>query len=151
MTPVGDPSKLLERRPDIAAANGNIGVYGAALYPTLTLAGASGGETLGAASAAMAGYWAAALLPLLDGGRRHADAADQLDDRRYAEGAADHLEVVTAQIAELEARRAGLQIRTQRLVAAIDLVRALGGDWITAARKSAAGAASNPSARGAGL
>jgi NodT family efflux transporter outer membrane factor (OMF) lipoprotein len=191
--PVSAPSELLQRRPDIAAAerrvkeaNANVGVARAALYPTVTLSGAGGFETLGEAAHAAAGYWAAgpafAVLPLFDGGRRHAEVArarsafdeaaatyrqtvldafrqvedelsltnrlalaearqqeavdaavatDKLSTQRYTEGAADYLEVVTAQTAELQARQADVAIRTQRLVASIDLVRALGGGWTT--------------------
>ncbi|WP_158915754.1 efflux transporter outer membrane subunit [Caulobacter sp. S45] len=192
--PVEAPSSLLQRRPDIASAerrvaeaNANIGVFRAALYPTVTLAGAGGYESIGSALHAAAGYWAvgpaSVSLPLFDGGRRHADvvraravfaetsanyrqtvldAFQQVEDqltlanrlasaearqqeavdaavqtdglatRRYVEGASDYLEVVTAQTAELQARQADIQIRTQRLVASIDLVRALGGGWTTA-------------------
>ncbi len=54
---------------------------------------------------------------------------DQLAPRLYAEGAADYLDVVTAQTAELQVRRAYPRIRTQRLIAGIDLMRALRGGW----------------------
>jgi NodT family efflux transporter outer membrane factor (OMF) lipoprotein len=192
--PVEAPSSLLQRRPDIAAAerrvaaaNATIGVYRAALYPTVVLGGSGGYEAIGSALHAAAGYWAvgpASLsLPLFDGGRRHEDvvraraafteaAADyrqtvldafrQVEDelvlanrlavaearqqeavdaavqttdlakRLYVEGASGYIEVVTAQTAELQAQQSDIQIRTQRLVASIDLVRALGGGWTPA-------------------
>jgi len=40
--PPGLPSQLLERRPDIAAANEQIGIAKAAFFPTVTLTGAAG-------------------------------------------------------------------------------------------------------------
>ncbi len=82
--PAGLPSALLERRPDVrsaeqglVAANAQIGVAKAALFPTLSLTG-----VLGAQSAAFsnllsggAGIWSlgyALSLPIFDAGRREA-------------------------------------------------------------------------------
>ncbi len=186
--PVDAPSTLLQRRPDIAAAerrvyaaNARIGIAQAARFPSLTLAATIGTEDYVGKTG---GYWAlgpiAANLPVFDGGARKAgvasaraefdqaaagyrqtvlsafqDVADQLTlanrlavagDRedeavqaaartnqlatvQYKEGAASYLDVVTAQTAELDARRAALNIATSRRLAAVDLIRALGGGW----------------------
>jgi NodT family efflux transporter outer membrane factor (OMF) lipoprotein len=82
--PVSVPSELLERRPDIAAAerrvasaNAQIGVAKSAYYPLISL-GASGGfesSAIGALLNGPSGLWSVGLSAvgtLFDGGRRHA-------------------------------------------------------------------------------
>jgi NodT family efflux transporter outer membrane factor (OMF) lipoprotein len=82
--PFGVPSQLLERRPDVAAAerrvaeaNAQIGVARAAYFPTVNLSGDIGfdGERIGNLSSGPALAWgvgATAVETLFDAGRRHA-------------------------------------------------------------------------------
>jgi NodT family efflux transporter outer membrane factor (OMF) lipoprotein len=82
--PLGVPSQLLERRPDIAAAerrtdaaNAQIGIAIAAYYPTITLSGSGGFESqhFGTWFQGPSSIWSlggSAVELLFDAGRRHA-------------------------------------------------------------------------------
>ncbi|MET0337431.1 MAG: TolC family protein, partial [Caulobacter sp.] len=53
--------------------------------------------------------------------------AEDIALERYRDGAADYVEVVTAQAASLGAQRTLIELRTRQLILAADLVRAQGG------------------------
>ena len=192
LTPVGLPSTLLERRPDIAAAerrvfaaNTGIGVARAAFFPDVSLSGSYGFQNTGMDNLLAIGnrFWALgplATLNIFDAGLRsaklreaHAQLAQASADyrqtvltafreveddlallqqlgieakqedqafaaaqqtlniatNRYREGIVNYLDVVTAQTAALSAQRNAETIRTRRLQASVDLIRALGGGW----------------------
>ncbi|MFM0339774.1 efflux transporter outer membrane subunit [Paraburkholderia fungorum] len=112
VVPVGVPSALLQRRPDVAAAerrtaeaNARIGVARAAYFPSLTLS-ASGGvqsSVLADLLSAPSSYWAigpSLAVYLLDGGKRRA----QLDSAKdaTAEAGARYRSVVLASFRQVE-------------------------------------------------
>ncbi|MGH6616781.1 efflux transporter outer membrane subunit [Sphingomonas sp.] len=110
--PVGVPSTLLQRRPDVvaaerrvAAANARIGVARAALFPSLTL-GASGGFEAGNSDilSASNGFWAlgplSAALSIFDGGARRARV--RISRAQYDEAAAGYRSTVLAAFREVE-------------------------------------------------
>ena len=84
LIPVGLPSELLERRPDIAAAerrvaaaNAQIGVAKSAYYPSINLGGSGGFESSSIATllTGPSGLWSvggSALMTVFDAGRRRA-------------------------------------------------------------------------------
>lgn len=118
--PVSVPSELLERRPDIAAAerrvasaNAQIGVAKSAYYPMISL-GASGGfesANIGALLNGPSGLWsigASALATVFDVGRRRA----YTDEARtaYDSQVASYRETVLAGFQQVEDNLAALRI-----------------------------------------
>ena len=91
--PAGLPSMLLERRPDIRAAeqtmiaaNAQIGIARAAMFPAISLTGLAGSESAAFSDllASGSGIWTlgfALALPIFDAGRREA-AVEQAEARR---------------------------------------------------------------------
>lgn len=190
--PVGVPSELLQRRPDIAAAertmaeaNALIGVEKAAYYPTLSLTGSGGLEAAALKSlfALPALFWslgASASETIFDAGLRRSTVAQytaqyngdvaayrqtvltafqQVEDyiatlrvtsdqiiregaaldsaktylnlatARYETGLDPYLNVMTAQLTLLGNQQTQVSLRLSEMVAAVQLVQALGGGW----------------------
>lgn len=190
--PAGLPSSLLEARPDIkqaeeqmVAANANIAVAKAALYPTISLTAAFGGESMELSDVlkSAARIWTGGVtlnLPIFDAGKLNArvdqasarekqtlasyegaiqnafrevnDAlvnlrqytereqalfisqeaakkALELSENRYQSGYSSYIDVLEAQRAYNDSGLAFVQSRQARLIASVDLFKALGGGW----------------------
>lgn len=190
--PAGLPSELLERRPDIAAAerrmataNANIGVAKAAFFPTVKFNAPAGFQSgdIGTLFVWPSRLWAVGpslTLPLFQGGSltatlRQAKAAyeetvakyrgtvlaafaevennlaaehllaDQYEqimealkaaqkqleiaNNRYTSGLVTYLEVAAAQHVALSTERTSVRLRGQQMVAAVALIKSLGGGW----------------------
>jgi multidrug efflux system outer membrane protein len=67
----------------------------------------------------------------------------QVAQARYDRGVSTYLDVTDAQRSALAADRAAAQIRTQRLVAAVSVARALGGGWTQGAPEATIAKAGN--------
>jgi len=121
--PLGIPSQLLERRPDIAAAerraaaaNAQIGIAKSAFYPNITLSGTGGFESMNASTwlqgpSALWSLGAQAAELLIDAGQRHAltDAARH----SYEAQAAVYRSTVLAAFNDVEDQLSGLRILEQ--------------------------------------
>ena len=117
------PSALLERRPDIAAAerrvasaNAQVGVATAALYPLITLNGAAGFESssFGTWLSAASSFWSiapVALINVFDAGKRRS-VVDQAR-ANYDEASALYRESVLGAFREVEDQLSALRILDQ--------------------------------------
>lgn len=206
--PVGVPSELLQRRPDIAAAertmasaNALIGVEKAAFYPTVTLSGAGGLEstafkTLFSLPALFWSLGSSASELIFDAGLRHATmdqytaqynadvaayrqtvltsfqqvedyiatlrvTSDQINREnvaleqalnyvkiataRYETGLDPYLNVMTAQLTLLGNQQTQITLRVNEMMAAVELIQALGGGWNVSELPSAAAIATKVS------
>jgi NodT family efflux transporter outer membrane factor (OMF) lipoprotein len=134
--PLGVPSQLMERRPDIAAAerrvaaaNAQIGVATAAFYPNITLSGGGGIDsshigTLFQGPSALWSLGAQASQLLFDAGQRHA-VTDQTR-HTFESQAANYKATVLAAFNEVEDKLSDLRILDQESVTehrAVDAAR----------------------------
>jgi len=141
--PVSVPSELLERRPDIAAAerraasaNAEIGIAQAAFFPSLSLSGVGGlqSSALGNLLSLPSRYWAlgAGLVEtVFDGGLRSAQKAGAI--AAYDETVANYRSTVLGAFQEVEDNLAALSLLEQEALVQDGAVKA--------ARESAAIAA----------
>jgi NodT family efflux transporter outer membrane factor (OMF) lipoprotein len=130
----GVPADLLERRPDVAAAerrveqaNAQIGVAKAAYFPVATLTGVYGYQSASSALwfTAASNFWsigAALALTLIDGGRRAA-VSDQAI-ATYDQTVANYRGTVLTAFAEVEDSLAALRILAEEALVQDDTVRA---------------------------
>ncbi|WP_259295103.1 efflux transporter outer membrane subunit [Paraburkholderia sp. DHOC27] len=121
--PVGLPSELLQRRPDIAAAerraaaaNDQIGIAQSAFYPDLVLTATGGRESSTFTNwlTAPSRMWTlgpALVGTLFDGGRRH--AMSEKAQAQYDASAAEYRETVLTAFQEVEDNLASLRILGQ--------------------------------------
>ena len=118
--PIGVPSDVLERRPDIAqserqmaAQNAQIGVAKAAYYPGINLSAAGGFENtaLGSIIGASTGFWALGANvaeTVLSGGRRRAEV--DFAKSGYGASVANYRQTVLTAFSEVEDSLSGLNV-----------------------------------------
>jgi len=123
--PVGLPSQLLERRPDVAAAeravaaaNAQIGVARAAFFPTLTLSGSGGFEStsVGNLLTGPSGFWSVGAMlaqTVFDGGLRKATVAQYR--AQYESTVANYRQTVLTAFQQVEDNLAALRVLSKEV------------------------------------
>lgn len=131
--PPGLPSELLERRPDIAAAerraaaaNAQVGVAEAAFFPSLTLSATGGfqNSVLSQLFSAPSRYWSlgpALAQTIFDAGLRRAQSAQAM--ATYDENVANYRQTVLAGFQEVEDNLAALRILEDEAAVQDDAVK----------------------------
>jgi outer membrane protein, multidrug efflux system len=121
--PLGVPSDVLERRPDVAAAertmaqeNALVGVATAAFYPNISLTGSGGVQSRDITSlvSAPSAFWAVGsdlLQPVLNGGRNRANLAAAKSS--YNASVADYRQSVLTAFQQVEDGLSGLNALSQ--------------------------------------
>ncbi len=121
--PLGMPSDLLERRPDVATAertmaqqNALVGVAKTAFYPQLTISGNGGFQSTSISSliTAPSAFWSLGgdlLQPIFNGGRNRANLAAQKS--AYDESVANYRESVLTAFQQVEDGLSGLNSLSQ--------------------------------------
>jgi len=134
VAPIGIASTLLQRRPDIAAAertvdyaNAQIGVAESAFYPTLTLSGSVGTDatTIGALFSASSSLWsvgASAADTLLDFGLRRAEV--RAARAVYDEDVASYRQTVLTAFQNVEDEIAALRVYEKQEAAELEYEKA---------------------------
>jgi NodT family efflux transporter outer membrane factor (OMF) lipoprotein len=132
--PVGLPSALLERRPDIAsserhvhAANEQIGIAMAAFYPTLTLSGSAGFQASSIVKwfSLPSRFWSVGpglAQTLFEGGRRRAIVAEE--QAAYDSTVATYRQTVLSAFQQVEDELAALRILEQETAKVQETVQA---------------------------
>ena len=134
LVPTGLPSELLERRPDIAAAerrmaaaNAGIGVAKAAFFPTIQLNGLAGLESVNAGtlfnwSSRLWSVGPSLTLPIFDAGQNSANL--RLARATYEETVANYRQSVLTAFAEVEDNLASQHLLASQQEAEFDALRA---------------------------
>jgi NodT family efflux transporter outer membrane factor (OMF) lipoprotein len=132
--PVGLPSALMERRPDItameravAAANEQIGIAKSAFFPILTLSGSGGYEssTLAQWFTWPSRFWSVGpqlAATLFEGGKRRAQV--DLSEAAYDQAVASYRQTVLTAFQQVEDELSGLRILEREAQAQEEAVRA---------------------------